>query len=132
MNVTPEKTLKILCFGNSLTGGYTMMGLASWPYADFLEIYLARLFPSIKLMIDVSGLPGDRVVGSGSQFLNRMQNRCNKAVSEGRPYDWVIVLGGTNDLGWFAEPKVIYDGLRRFGHLLLVIVMANRHLTERK
>lgn len=116
MDVAPKKDLKILCFGNSLTAGYTMMGLASYPYADFLELYLARLFSSTKLTIDVSGLPGDRVIGSGSQFLRRMQNRCDKAVSEGRPYDWVIVLGGTNDLGWFAEPKAIYDGLGRFSH----------------
>lgn len=131
MDVISEKSLKILCFGDSLTAGYTMMGLASHSYADFLEIYLAHLFPSTKFMIDVSGLPGDRVVGSGSQFLNRMQNRCNKAVSEGRPYDWVIILGGTNDLGWFAEPKAIYDGLRRFDHLPLMIFMANRHFIQR-
>ena len=132
MDVIAEKNLKILCFGNSLTAGFTMMGLASYPYADFIEAYLAPLFPSTKLLIDVSGLPGDRVVGSGSQFLNRMQNRCNKAVSEGRPYDWVIVLGGTNDLGWFAEPKVIYDGLRRLDHLPFMILMATRQFIARK
>lgn len=100
-----------------------MMGSANYPYADFLELYLARLFPSIRFMVDVSGLPGDRVVGSGSMFLSRMQNLCHKAVLEGKPYDWVIVLGGTNDLGWFAEPEVIYDGLSTFCHLLLRIIM---------
>lgn len=98
-----------------------MMGLAEYPYADTLELCLARLFPSKKVTIDVSGMPGDRVVGSGSRFLSRMQNRCQKAVSEGEPYDWVIVLGGTNDLGWSGDPKVIYDGLSMFCHLLLMI-----------
>ena len=118
---SPEKRLKILCFGDSLTAGYTKMGLAQYPYADFLEPYLARLVPSTKSTIDVSGLPGDRVVGSGGMFLSRMQNRCEKAISEGKPYEWVVVLGGTNDLGWFGDPNDIYDGLSRFCHLILMI-----------
>lgn len=26
-------------------------------------------------------------------------------------YDWIIVMGGTNDLGWGKKPDVIYEGL---------------------
>lgn len=131
MDLSPPQNLKILCFGNSLTAGYTAMGYAYYPYADVLELSLARLFPSTKLIIKTSGLPGDRVVGSGGMFLSRMRNMCEKAISEGAPYDWVIVLGGTNDLGWFGEPKVIYDGLSRFCHLLLLTFMGSRGIFAR-
>lgn len=111
MDASPPKSLKILCFGDSLTAGYTMRGAAEYPYAEFLQLYLTRLFPSTAFTVDASGKAGDRVVGPSSRFLSRIGTRFAKAVPEGGPYDWVIILGGTNDLGWFGDPKVIYEGL---------------------
>lgn len=109
---TPSlKYLRVLCLGDSLTAGYTAMGEAHYPYAKILKSHLARLLPSTNIIIDVSGLSGNRVTGSDGQFLSRMEARCAKAAATGAPYDWVIVLGGTNDLGWFEDPEDIYSGL---------------------
>ena len=34
------------------------------------------------------------------------------------PYDWIIILGGTNDLGWGQTPEAIYENLRMSNWLL--------------
>lgn len=86
--------------------------MAHYPYSEFLQIFLAPLFPSTKITIDVSGLSGDQVIEG--TFLGRVRDLCNKAKRAQAPYDWVIVLGGTNDLGWFKEPADIYEGLSMF------------------
>ena len=57
--------------------------------------------------IDVDGRSGDQVRGS---YLPRIKMKC--ADSE-TPYDWIIVMGGTNDLAWGQSPDIIYEGLRK-------------------
>lgn len=127
MDVPPQKNLKILCFGDSLTAGYTMMGYAHHPYSEVLQVVLERFFPSTRITVDISGLSGDQVVGPSSMFVRRMEGKTAKAAAEGAPYDWVIVLGGTNDLGCFEIPEDIYDGLSKFYPLLTMICVGHRH-----
>ncbi|EAW08776.1 SGNH/GDSL hydrolase family protein [Aspergillus clavatus NRRL 1] len=99
--------LSILCFGNSLTAGYYHYGLEYHPYAGKLKEKLQAAFPSTKFTVDVEGLPGDRVISPGGAFLPRMQTKFSKY-----NYDWVIVLGGTNDLGYGFQPDTIYPALQ--------------------
>jgi lysophospholipase L1-like esterase len=113
MDAEPPKWLKILCFGDSLTAGYTMWGTEHYPYADILHVHLKRLLPSTNIVIDVAGLSGDQVVPPRGNFINRMESRIKKAAGAAVPYDWVIVLGGTNDLGWSREPEDIYHALSK-------------------
>lgn len=67
-------TIRILCFGDSLTAGYSLFGLKFTPYAETLRPWLEASWPQTKLYIDVDGLSGDRVV-SGS-FLSRIESKC--------------------------------------------------------
>ncbi|KAI1504629.1 GDSL-like Lipase/Acylhydrolase [Biscogniauxia marginata] len=54
----------------------------------------------------VEGLPGDLV--TRGKFTERMEERWAE-----QSYDWTIVLGGTNDLGWGVPEDQIIEGLKR-------------------
>ena len=101
------KSLRILCFGDSLTAGYTNYGLEFFPYADHLRAGLQRMLSTPDIEIDVDGFSGDQVQGS---YLPRIRRKCAKT---GTSYDWIVVMGGTNDLGWGQSPEKIYEGLRK-------------------
>lgn len=107
MDPKPPETLRILCFGDSLTAGYTHYGLEHYPYSDYLEKTLQKFYPSTEIIIDNAGLSADRV--KAGLFLRRMEGKCAKAAAN--PYDWVIVLAGTNDLGWGEPAEEIYEAL---------------------
>ena len=131
MNVTLPKSLRILCFGDSLTAGYTRYGYEHQPYADRLRAGLRYLLSTENIDVEVAGLSGDRVQGPMGQYLSRIKDKC--PVDEQRQYDWIIVMGGTNDLGWGAEASEIYEGLskifRMFSGTLLVIIPTYRRWT---
>ena len=124
MNVTLPKSLRILCFGDSLTAGYTMYGYEYHPYADHLRAGLRYLLSTSAIDVEVAGLSGDQVQGPMGQFLSRIKDKC--PVDEQRQYDWIIIMGGTNDLGFGHDPDKIYEGLsksfRIFSSTILVIV----------
>ncbi|KAI1383056.1 SGNH hydrolase [Hypoxylon trugodes] len=107
--MTPP-SLRILCFGDSLTAGYP----ASQPYAEKLKEKLedALLVHSYsEIEYEVEGVPGD-LVTRGS-YLQRMRDSWRIATQAKEPYDWTIVLGGTNDLGWGCTPEDIVAALKR-------------------
>lgn len=80
-----------------------------YPYADHLPTPLQKLSPKSSIHIDVAALSGDRVLGG--QYQRRLEARLSKADASQTPYDWVIMMGGTNDLGWENVPDRIYEGL---------------------
>ncbi|CRG82834.1 hypothetical protein PISL3812_00180 [Talaromyces islandicus] len=97
--------LDILCFGNSLTQGFWHYGLEEpHPYALALkETLVEDEVVEGEIEIDVEGKPGDLVNLEGE-----------------KTYDWVIVLGGTNDLGYGSfSPEAIFAGLQRTWSLAL-------------
>ncbi|CAJ0546026.1 Ff.00g094990.m01.CDS01 [Fusarium sp. VM40] len=101
----PRKTLRILCFGDSLTSGYFCHGLDSHPYARKLEDRLRGTFPEVNFEIDVNGVPGD--VASFNRFYTRMDTAWKK-----KSYDWTIILGGTNDIAYGIPAEDIFNALR--------------------
>lgn len=98
--------LRILCFGDSLTAGYSRYGLLHFPYADHLRNKLQAAFPATEIHTDVEGMSGAQVE---DQYLGRLNRACGKA--KHGLYDWIIVMGGTNDLGWGRKPEDVYEDL---------------------
>lgn len=105
MNDTLPESLRILCFGDSLTAGYTSYGWELYPYADHLRVALQHMLSTSDIEVDAAGLSGDQVRGS---YLPRIEAKCANTES---PYDWIVVMGGTNDLAWGQQPDSIYEGL---------------------
>lgn len=108
-----DKELSILCFGASLTAGYYHFGCEYHPYALRLKEKLQAAFPTTKFTVDEDGLPGDLVIKPG-RFLPRIKEKF-----DGSNYDWVIVLGGTNDLGRGYPASKIYPALQEVWEVAL-------------
>lgn len=110
----PKRSLRILCFGDSLTSGYADWGAVSHPYSQRLTTVLSRAFPSLKTEAHVDGCPGDivNVSSPASRFLKRIEPKF-LTKGGGTPYDWTIVLGGTNDLALGFTPEDIYESLKQ-------------------
>jgi hypothetical protein len=80
--MAPQRKLRILCFGDSLTSGYSGMGAIFHPYQETLEQMIAMAFPEYELNTVEDGKPGDLVTSRG-RFLERMENNCESAFSKG-------------------------------------------------
>ncbi|KAL8770993.1 MAG: hypothetical protein Q9209_003412 [Squamulea sp. 1 TL-2023] len=113
-------SLRILCFGDSLTAGYSSYGYSHYPYAAQIRKELKKAFPATEVDVVVSGLSGDCVVAG--QFLRRIKGMC--ATGDYPPYDWVIVLGGTNDMAW---KDVWTVALNTGAHVLALNVLEAEH-----
>lgn len=107
----PRRSLRILCFGDSLTSGYSQLGAVSHPYSQRLTSVLSASFPSLNIDAHTDGLPGDLVCTAGSRFLRRIEPKF-LTKGGGTPYDWTVVLGGTNDLAFQFTAEDIYKALR--------------------
>ncbi|MFY9270323.1 MAG: GDSL-type esterase/lipase family protein [Candidatus Manganitrophaceae bacterium] len=90
--------MKIIAFGDSLTVGY-LSPFEAAPYAEFLRLLLD---PETK--IDVAGVSGETTAD--------MLLRFDRQVIQNAPDD-VIILGGTNDLGWGVSIDQIVANLTR-------------------
>ncbi|MBA5870542.1 MAG: hypothetical protein GDA68_11180 [Nitrospira sp. CR2.1] len=98
----------ILCFGDSLTAGYQVPSPSNpaaeeAPYGQVLQERLGQ-----RGMVAISSVCGE-VTGE-------MVLRFRAAVLDRRP-QVVIVLGGTNDLGWNADPAEVMRNLLKMYEL---------------
>ncbi|CAF0954648.1 unnamed protein product [Adineta steineri] len=92
--------LSILAIGDSLTAGYYNDGWGHHPYATHLTDLLKSI--NIPVKIDQRGVSGERVVST-------MVNRLHSFLEKGTSYDWIIILGGTNDLADSVSPENIFE-----------------------
>ena len=104
----PHSIPLIVCFGDSLTAGYQTPGLAhphgeETPYGRVLQERLGN-----QARVETSGICGE-VTGE-------MVLRFRADVLDRRP-QMVIILGGTNDLGWNANPMEIMRNLTKMYEL---------------
>jgi lysophospholipase L1-like esterase len=90
--------MKIIAFGDSLTVGY-LSPFEAAPYAEFLQPLLDP-----RTEIYVAGVSGETT--------EEMLRRFDRQVIKNRP-DYVILLGGTNDLGWGVSIDQIVANLTR-------------------
>ncbi|TKB75055.1 MAG: hypothetical protein E8D46_03960 [Nitrospira sp.] len=98
----------ILCFGDSLTAGFQSPTAenpqgAETPYGRFLQELAG---PSV--LVSVSGICGE--------LTGEMAMRFRSAVLAHQPA-YVVILGGTNDLGWNAAPPDIMRNLLKMYEL---------------
>ena len=120
-----HKPLRILCFGDSLTEGATTTvdGRRKFhPYSLKLQQNFDNYVPmrqtrNIRLLTQVhnAGVSGELVQ-------NSMEERLSKILKGAREkYDWVIILGGTNDIRrmqWVDhsdpdDPKMVFETLTK-------------------
>jgi acyl-CoA thioesterase I len=92
----------IICFGDSLTAGFQSPTPNNptgrdTPYGQFLKECLGS-----SVEIQVNGICGE--------LTGEMAMRFRRDVLQHRP-SHVVILGGTNDLGWNAEPADIMKNL---------------------
>ncbi len=99
--------IRILCFGASITAGWSQLGSRYYPYANTLEARLKEALPNRNFSVQVDGLPGDTVMYG--QYSKRLRSLVNTASS---PFDFILIQGGGNDLAMCGEPKDIVEALR--------------------
>jgi lysophospholipase L1-like esterase len=102
LSAAGEATVTVICFGDSLTAGFQSPTAEhprgeDTPYGLFLQEWLG---PSIE--VRVSGICGE--------LTGEMVMRFRRDVLQHRPKH-VVLLGGTNDLGWNARPDEIMRNL---------------------
>ncbi|KAI9053807.1 hypothetical protein LZ554_002755 [Drepanopeziza brunnea f. sp. 'monogermtubi'] len=117
MRNTPTP-VRILCFGDSLTDGYWMYGKHRAPYSVTMKRILEENLGEKAEMgfdVDTNGVSGQLVVNG---FKERMRNIYTANTTE-HPYDWVVFLGGTNDLAFSVPPDRIYDEIKAITDLPL-------------
>lgn len=120
MSVSRTRPLNILAFGDSLTAGYYNYGARFHPYAS----HLTRLFESANIPVKITqqGVSGELVVPS-------MTNRLRSTLEKDTSYDWIIILGGTNDLGYGFQPERIFnEGLEKMYEMCLNYRQGNAKL----
>lgn len=100
--------IRVLCFGASITAGWSQLGLSYYPYAHALEARLKDILPDTHFSIQVDGLPGDTVIGG--QYAKRLHSLLSSAT---RSYNWIIIQGGGNDLLSCREPDDIFEALKQ-------------------
>jgi len=98
----------IVCFGDSLTAGFQSptagnpQGIET-PYGHFLQELTGS-----AVRVSVSGICGE--------LTGEMAMRFRAAVLNHQP-TYVVILGGTNDLGWNAAPEDIMRNLLKMYEL---------------
>ncbi len=103
-----RKAIIIVAMGDSLTAGYQLMEDEGWvefaPYTVFLEERLRDLGQreGLELRIYNRGGLGERT--------DEMLTRFDRDVLDLKP-DFVIILGGTNDIGQGFSPDEIFRNL---------------------
>ncbi|KAJ3125874.1 hypothetical protein HK098_008125 [Nowakowskiella sp. JEL0407] len=120
-----ENAFQILCFGDSLTEGWTEYGTIIHPYSISLQQTLLSAIPQfqtqqIRLEVYTDGQAGDKLYKG--KFLVRMHKCIEKHVNLLGPdfkYDWAIVLGGINDLAWPTRSvRDVYEAFEEFIEIL--------------
>jgi lysophospholipase L1-like esterase len=71
-----QKSLHILCFGDSLTAGFSLTGVEPHPYEIAMKRTLQKAFPTYQITTDLQGVSGDQVKTPPGGFLTRMDKLC--------------------------------------------------------
>ncbi|GBB99700.1 hypothetical protein RclHR1_00360049 [Rhizophagus clarus] len=127
-------TTSILLLGDSLTEGFSSNGTLYHPYG----IQLRKRFEKAGTEVDVTieGMSGARVV---QRYKSRLENAISKQTDKGKKFDYVVILGGTNDIfnnfgtnQIFGKLKELYDICENHGAIVLALtIMETIHVDSR-
>ncbi|CAG8568282.1 8650_t:CDS:2 [Funneliformis caledonium] len=105
---TPRRRYNVLLFGESLTAGWIKGPDGYGTYHPYgLRIQKRFEEKGLDVEVTVSGVPGECVVQSMEERLKR------ELEQPGKWYDWVVILGGTNDVINGYSAWDIFDGLKK-------------------
>ena len=104
------KTLKFVAMGDSLTVGFIPTRMATRPYTQFLKVLLVDFLEETgwRELLEVN------IVNRGinGNLTGDMLLRFERDVLDSYP-NYVILLGGTNDVGWGFPIRGIFANLKR-------------------
>lgn len=112
-------SLRVLCFGASITAGFHSWGLAYHPYAVALGAKLRSRLPlNTDVQIDVDGEPGDTIISG--RYWTRLTARLGEHGSNSKyGYDWIILQAGGNDLAGSKNSAQIFKALQDLDNFIL-------------
>jgi acyl-CoA thioesterase-1 len=108
--------LKFVAFGDSLTVGFIPSRIATQPYSRFLKEMVDDFLKQLEKNSDFEvrfinrGVNGDLTSG--------MLLRFRQDVIQLNP-KYVIILGGTNDIGWGVQVEEVFLNLKRMYEMAL-------------
>lgn len=104
-----NKTFSFIALGNSLTVGYVPYRISNQPYPRFLK----KLIDDFLLESEKNEVVEVRIVNKGvnGDLTRDLLFRFQRDVIDSNP-DYVIILGGTNDIGWGYSSQEIIDNLK--------------------
>jgi len=116
----PGRALRILCYGDSMTVGFCRGGTSFEPYARALAEGISSLgsMACEALACGLSGLRADTMAdGLVSHELVDVCGYRGKGLArildERGPFDLVLIMAGTNDMGHYHAPARILRSLER-------------------
>ena len=117
--------IHILCYGDSLTAGFCLRGLKFVPYATTLHTKLSSLGLH-NISIDHFGLSGwttqqllkNKDKDTLTDFAGKTGPGLSKAFQR-QSYDLLILMAGTNDLGYGFTNEEIFDNLQALTKIAL-------------
>ena len=104
------KILDLVAFGNSLTVGFVPFRIATQPYSRFLQEMVDDFLKERRKESDLKVRIINR--GRNGDLTSDMLLRFNQDVVGLKP-KYVIILGGTNDIGWGLLITDIFNNLKK-------------------
>ena len=127
---------RILCFGDSLTEGYTFQKGSTFQESGYFHPYSTELHKLLAehcqetVVVHSAGVSGEVVVPSMSERMDKLLKEASQ------PYDWVIILGGTNDFAMGCRPEdllphllALHDRAKETGSRTLALAIP-QHINE--
>lgn len=104
---TTSPNARLLCFGDSLTEGYTQRGRVMHPYAR--QLYQTMIEGnSQKIVVDEAGWSGEVT----EDMIPRLKEILQSATVVNGWYDMILLLGGTNDVCHELDTSGIIQRIR--------------------
>ena len=114
------EVIRLLCFGDSLTSGFSTTTVELHPYSTRLQecfdsysrTLLGTSMPRPIFEVHNAGMPGER---AKDQMFPRLNQILQRAIVK---YSWVIILAGTNDMRISRKNSSLSDSTAIFSALV--------------